>query len=249
MRGRIPLDEDAWLYRKWKTEVDMDSLLQATLPPGLVEDEVDSCEAFILAGRVRKLSNAATPEQDVVVSVLATPSNIVKPSDAGNCEEEATAIPLALAPMATRRTPVDETKPLVVGVWLSDKEILAWLNDKLYHNEVEEPQAWTTAVTYIASCVKMMRKYEDSKGNNHTTVGLAWRHRHIFFANSDDREGLHWFRCAINYKVPVWAFKVHIWKPLCGNCLVRPMLRRLQSKGVAAHARALGFQEDGWSSL
>ena len=25
------------------------------------------------------------------------------------------------------------------------------------------------------------------------------------------------------------------------------MLRRLQSKGVAAHARALGFQEDGWS--
>ena len=29
--------------------------------------------------------------------------------------------------------------------------------------------------------------------------------------------------------------------------LVRPMLKRLQSKGVAAHARALGFQEDGWS--
>ena len=25
------------------------------------------------------------------------------------------------------------------------------------------------------------------------------------------------------------------------------MLRRLQSKGVAAHAWALGFQEDGWS--
>ena len=25
------------------------------------------------------------------------------------------------------------------------------------------------------------------------------------------------------------------------------MLKRLQSKGVAAHARALGFQEDGWS--
>ena len=43
------------------------------------------------------------------------------------------------------------------------------------------------------------------------------------------------------------AFKVHIWEPLCGNSLVRPMLRRLQSKGVAAHARALGFQEDGWS--
>ena len=92
-----------------------------------------------------------------------------------------------------------------------------------------------------------MRKYEDSKGNNHKTVRLAWRQRHIFIVNSEDREGLHWFLCAIGCKVPIWAFKVHIWEPLCGNSLVRPMLRRLQSKGVAAHARALGFQEDGWS--
>ena len=103
------------------------------------------------------------------------------------------------------------------------------------------------AVTYITSRLKMMRKYEDSKGHNHTTVGLAWRQRHIFIVNSDDREGLHWFLCAIDCKVPIWAFKVHIWEPLCGNSLVRPMLRRLQSKGVAAHAQALGFQEDGWS--
>ena len=92
-----------------------------------------------------------------------------------------------------------------------------------------------------------MRKYKDSKGNSHKTVRLAWRQRHIFIVNSDDREGLHWFLCAIDCKVPVWAFKVHIWEPLCGNSLVRPMLRRLQSKGVAAHARALVFQEDGWS--
>ena len=98
-----------------------------------------------------------------------------------------------------------------------------------------------------------MRKYEDSKGNTHKTVRLAWRRRHIFIVNSDDRERLHWFLCAIDckvpvwaFKVPVWAFKVHIWEPHCGNSLVRPMLR-LQSKGVAAHARALGFQEDGWS--
>ena len=39
-------------------------------------------------------------------------------------------------------------------------------------------------------CLKLMRKYEDSKGTNHTTVGLAWRRRHIFIVNSDDREGL-----------------------------------------------------------
>ena len=182
-----------------------------------------------------------------MVPVLATPSNVAKPSDAGIPEQEDSAIPVAPARIATRRTPIDETKPLVAGDGLSDKDIVAWLNDKLYHNEVEEPRAWTMAVTYIVSCLKRMRKYEDSKGKNNTTVGLASRQRHIFIVNSDDCEGLHWFLCPIDCKVPVWAFKVHIWEPLCGNSLVRPMLRRLQSKGVAAHARALGFQEDGWS--
>ena len=196
MRGRIPPHEDAWLYRKWKAEVDVDSLLQATLPPGPVEDEVDSYEAFQLAGRVSELSNAATPEHDAVVPVA-------KSLIAGISEEEDTAIPVAPARMATRRTPVDETKPLVVGDWLSDKDIAVWLNDKLYHNEVEEPQAWTMAVTYIVSCLKRMRKYEHNKGNNHTTVGLAWRQRHIFIVNSDDCEGLHWFLCPIDYKVLV----------------------------------------------
>ena len=62
MRGCIADDEDAWLYHKWKPEVDVDSLLQATLPPGPVEDEVDTCEALVLAGRVSELSNKATPE-------------------------------------------------------------------------------------------------------------------------------------------------------------------------------------------
>ena len=103
-----------------------------------------------------------------MVPVLATPSNIPKPWDAGISEEEDNAIPaIPVAPawMATRQTPVDETKPLVVGHWLSDKDILAWLHDKLYHNEVEEPWAWTMAVAYLASCLKMMRKYEDSYGS------------------------------------------------------------------------------------
>ena len=40
----------------------MDSLLQATLPPGPVGDEVDTYEALALVGRVSELSNAATPE-------------------------------------------------------------------------------------------------------------------------------------------------------------------------------------------
>ena len=62
MRGRITADEDAWLYHKWKPEVEVDSLLQATLPPGPVEDEVDTYAALALAAAVSKLSNAATLE-------------------------------------------------------------------------------------------------------------------------------------------------------------------------------------------
>ena len=57
MRGCIAADEEAWLYHKWKLEVDVDSLLQATLPLGLVEDEGDTYEALALAGRVSELSN------------------------------------------------------------------------------------------------------------------------------------------------------------------------------------------------
>ena len=56
MRGRIPADEEAWLYHKLKTEVDVDSLLQEILPPGPVEDGVDTHAALGLAGRVSELS-------------------------------------------------------------------------------------------------------------------------------------------------------------------------------------------------
>ena len=41
IRGRTTADEDACLYHKWKPEVHVDSLLQASLPPGPVEDAVD----------------------------------------------------------------------------------------------------------------------------------------------------------------------------------------------------------------
>ena len=56
MRGCIPGDEDASLYHRLKTEVDLDSLLQATSPPGLVEVDMDTYAALGLAGRVSELS-------------------------------------------------------------------------------------------------------------------------------------------------------------------------------------------------
>ena len=56
MRGHIPAYEEAWLYHKLKIEVDVDSLLQETLPPGPVEDGVDTYAALGLVGRVTELS-------------------------------------------------------------------------------------------------------------------------------------------------------------------------------------------------
>ena len=61
MRGRITTDKDAWSsVDKWKPELDVDSLLQATLPRSPVEDEVDTYEALAVAGRVSEFSNLAT---------------------------------------------------------------------------------------------------------------------------------------------------------------------------------------------
>ena len=69
MQGCITVDDDAWLYHKWKPEVDVDSPVQATLSPGPVEDEEDTYEALALAGRVSELSNTATPKHsDFVIS-------------------------------------------------------------------------------------------------------------------------------------------------------------------------------------
>ena len=56
MRGRIPADEEVWLYHKLKTKVDVDSLVQETLPRGPVEDGVDTYAAFGLASMVSELS-------------------------------------------------------------------------------------------------------------------------------------------------------------------------------------------------
>ena len=56
IRGRIPANEETWLYYKLKTQVDVDFLLREQLPPGPVEDGVDTYVALGLAGRVSELS-------------------------------------------------------------------------------------------------------------------------------------------------------------------------------------------------
>ena len=97
-------------------------------PPCPPVDEVDTYEALVLASRVSELSNAATLEKDDVVLVLVIPSDVAEPLDAGISEKEDIAIHVAPARMATGQAPVDETRPLIVGNWLSDKDILAGLH-------------------------------------------------------------------------------------------------------------------------
>ena len=57
--------------------------------------------------------------------MLVTLSKVAEPSDAGISQEEDTTIPIIVARKVTRHAPVDATKPLVVGDWLSDKDIIA----------------------------------------------------------------------------------------------------------------------------
>ena len=144
----------------------------------------------------------------------------------------------------TRSSIADETTPLVEGDWLVDKDIPAWLTDKLYHNYVGESRPWSMAVTYIVTRLKKMKRYE---ANEAIRGGLAWRRPHIFIVNSDNVRGFHWFVCAMDCMLPVWAFKVWIWEPLSGTSAIQPMLVLLRKKGVSTRARGLGFQEDGWS--
>ena len=57
-------------YHESKTEVDWDSLLQATLLPGPVEDEVDTYAALGLAGRVSELQLNKKEDMCVAFRIL-----------------------------------------------------------------------------------------------------------------------------------------------------------------------------------
>ena len=109
----------------------------------------------------------------------------------------------------TRRTIPSETTPLGVGDWLTDKDILCWLNQELCHMKIHEPRAWALAVVYIKGLSNCMRMVESG-----TTLGnMAWCRRHIFVVSSDDKEGLHWFVCAFNCHAQLEHFIIWVWNP------------------------------------
>ena len=103
----------------------------------------------------------------------------------------------------TRSTIPSETTPLGVGDWLTDKDILCWLNQEVCHNEIDEPRAWTLALLYIKRLSKYMQRVESGE----RMTNMRWCRRHIFVVNSNDKEGLHWFVCAFDCRVR-WSFSL-----------------------------------------
>ena len=143
----------------------------------------------------------------------------------------------------TRSTIPSETTPLGVGDWLTDKDIVCWLNQELCHIEIDEPRAWTLALLYIKRLSKYMERVESST----RLANMRWCRRHIFVVNSDDKEGLHWFVCAFDCRVRLELFTILVWEPLSSAHLIRPFLLALKKLLLTTKHRALGFQTDGWS--
>ena len=111
---------------------------------------------------------------------------------------------------------------------MNDRDITAWLTNKLYHLEIDEPRLWIMAVSFILPLFCNMRAFERGQTSFHAALG--WHRRHTMIVNNDDREGLHWFLCAMDCTQPVWAFRVWIWEPLGGTSLVQPMVRQLKAR-------------------
>ena len=92
------------IFKKWKPEVNADSLPEATLPPSPVEDE-DTYEAIVVACILTAFSNEE-PSLFDEEEPLSLP-RVAEPSDAGTPGEE-TAVPITVARKVTHRSHVDE---------------------------------------------------------------------------------------------------------------------------------------------
>ena len=89
-----------------------------------------------------------------------------------------------------------------MGNWLTDKDILCWLNQELCHMEIDEPCVWTLAATSIKTGSTWMQIVESCS----TLDSMPWCCHHAFVVNSSDKEGLHWFVCAFDCRVQLEHF-------------------------------------------
>ena len=109
--------------------------------------------------------------------------------------------------------------------------------------EIDEPHAWTLVVLNINRLPKCMWRVESG-----TTLDImAWCRRHIFVVNTNDKEGVHWFVCALHCRVRLELFTIWVWEPLSSTHLIRLFLMAMNELSLTTKHRALGFQTDNWS--
>ena len=249
VRGRAHPNTDKWLFQKWCQEVDVEEVLTATLPnePVSGDEELDVLSNPLLASPPGKeVKKKEVQSSDSEVDLFAPPPTAPVPKKKAKGKKVLPKAPPIDPPNPQRRTRStipSETTPLGVGDWLTDKDILCWLNQEVCHNEIDEPRAWTLAVLYIKRLSKYMQRVESGE----RMTNMTWCRRHIFVVNSNDKEGLHWFVCAFDCRVRLELFTIWVWEPLSSTHLIRPFLSALKKLSPTTKHRALGFQTDGWS--
>ena len=84
--------------------------------------------------------------------LFAPPPTALVPQKKAKGKKALTSAPPVDPPTSqsrTRSTIPSETTPLGVGDWLTDKDIVCWLNQEGCHNPIDEPRAWSLALLYI----------------------------------------------------------------------------------------------------
>ena len=174
--------------------------MTATLPKEHVsnDEELDLLSNPLLASPLGKeVKKKEVRSFDLEVGLFAPPPTAPMPQKKVKGKKALPSAPRvdpSTSKRRTWRTIPGETTRLGVGDWLTDKDILCCLNQELCHMEMDEPRSWTLAVLYIKTLSNCMRVVESAT----TLDNMAWCRRHIFVANSDDKEGLHWFACAFD---------------------------------------------------
>ena len=243
VRGRAHPNTDKWLFQKWCQEVDGEEVLTATLPnePMSGDKELDVVSTPGKEVKEKEVQSSGS-EGDLFAPppTAPVPQKKVKGKKA---LPSAPPIDLPTSKRRTRSTIPSETTPLGVGDWLTDKDIVYWLNQEVCHNEIDESSAWSLALPYIKRLSRNMQRVESGK----RMANVRWCRRHIFVVNSDDQEGLHWFVCAFDCRVRLELFTIWVWEPLSSTHLICPFLSALKKSSLTTKHRALGFQTDGWS--
>ena len=182
VRGRAHPNTDEWLFQKWCQEVDVEEVLTANLPnePVSGDEQLDVLSNPLLASPPGKeVKKKEVQSSDSEVDLFAPPPAASVPQKKGEGKESlAKCTPYRPSHFQKARpsTIPSETTPLGVGDWLTDKDIVCWLNQEVCHNEMDEPRAWSLALLYIKRLSRYMQRVESGE----RMANIRWCRRHIF---------------------------------------------------------------------